>query len=91
MSTSHAYRRFPLQIVALAVPLGCLIAIGLWGVPSVLSGTSFAALVLLVAGTGTVALLTWNNAQPTESIGQVIHEADTGGAIRQDAASGSRP
>ena len=91
MSTPHAYRKFPLQIVALAVPLGCLVAIGLWGVPSVLSGTTFAALVLLVAGTGTVALLTWNRAQPTGSIGQVIHEAETGGAGRQNAASGSRP
>jgi hypothetical protein len=90
MSRSHIHRRFPLQIAALAVPLGCLIAIGLWGVPSVLSGTTFAALVLLVAGTGTVALLTWHNAQPTGSIGQVIHEVDTG-AVRPDAVSGSRP
>jgi hypothetical protein len=88
---THTYRRSPFQLVALAVPLGGLIGLGLWGVPSVLSATSFAVLVLLVVGTATVALLTWHNAQPTDSIGQVIHEADTAVPVQHDhPASGSR-
>ena len=85
-------RRFSFQIAALAVPLVGLAALGLWGVPTVLSRTTFTELVILVVGTATVALLTWKHAQPTSSIGQVLHDVDTAASVqRERGASGSRP
>jgi hypothetical protein len=87
-----ASRRSTIQLAALSVPLAGLAALGLWGVPTVLSRTTFSEIVLLVAGTATVALLTWKHAQPTSSIGQVIHDVDAAVPVQRDrGASVSRP
>ena len=87
-----ASRRSSIQLAALAVPFTGLAALGLWGVPTVLSRTSFTELVLLAIVTATVALSAWKHAQPTGSIGQVIHEVDAAVPLQRDrSASGSRP
>ena len=52
----------------------------LWTVPTLLSPTTFAAVVVFLVGGAAIALTTWHNAQATGSIAQLLHatDADTG-------------
>jgi len=45
--------------------------------PGRVSATTYVAAVVLLVGTGIVALRTWNGAQATGSVGQLIYETNT--------------
>ena len=86
-----ASRRSVIQLTALAFPFAGLAALGLWGVPTVLSRTTFAEVVLLVIIVAIVGLLTWTHAQPSSSIGQLIHDVNEEAPLQGDGgASRSR-
>lgn len=65
-------------LAALTAAFGLCYLVWAWSVPSTLSMSTFTVLTLLVAGMVTVTLVTWKNAQATESVGQMLHNTDTG-------------
>lgn len=64
--------------VAIAIALPC--ALALWLVATATSAvpSTYMFLALLAAAVAIIGFTTWNNGQASGSIGQVIHEADTG-------------
>ena len=48
----------------------------LWTVPTLLSPTTFAAIVVFLLGGVAIALTTWRNAQATGSIAQLLHATE---------------
>lgn len=65
---------------ALAVLVPLLALIWLVAVPDVLTPLSYAAAVGLLAALGTIALHTYKNAQPTGTVAQLLHDADSAGS-----------
>jgi hypothetical protein len=62
---------------ALGMPCAVSVALMIWAPGRVEAGT-YVALVALVLGGAAVSINTWRAAQPTGSIGQLIHEMDSG-------------
>jgi hypothetical protein len=62
---------------ALGMPCAASLALMIWAPGRVEAGT-YVALVALVLGGAAVAINTWRSAQATGSIGQLIHETDSG-------------
>ena len=48
----------------------------LWTVPTLLSPTTFAAVVVFLVGGAAIGLTTWRNAQATGSIAQLLHATE---------------
>jgi hypothetical protein len=53
----------------------CLLA-WFWMVPAVLSGSTFASVVVFLMGATAVSLTTWRNAQATGSTAQILHTTE---------------
>lgn len=64
-------------IVFGAVSTLLLLAVWLLGVPGVVSYSTFAFLAVIVLGAAGVALMTWRNAQATDSVAQILHMTET--------------
>lgn len=75
-------KSFPLQsLIALAI---VTLAAALWLVPrSSATPSTYAAAIALFLGVGAVMLLTWRNARPTETIGQLLQRTEVESAGRR--------
>jgi hypothetical protein len=60
----------------LAVSAVCLSLLWSWAVPTVMGRTTFALLAIFLLGGATVALMTWRNAQATDSVAQLLHATE---------------
>ena len=69
-------------LAALTAVFGACYALWAWSVPGTLSMSTFTVITLLVAGMVMVTLVTWKNAQATESVGQMLHNTEMGTADR---------
>jgi hypothetical protein len=67
------------MFAALVICLCSVAALWLWGVPSVLSRSTFGFMAILMIGGATVSLLTWRNAQATSTVGQLLQATEAAG------------
>jgi hypothetical protein len=58
---------------------------GVWAVPAVMSLSTFAFLAVFLIGGAMVTLVTWRNAQATESMAQLLHETEGTSRTRRRA------
>ena len=71
---------FHLAFVFIAV----LVAASWWlTVPDVMATSTFAALCGIVAASVWVVMSTYQNARPTSSLAQSLHDVDTAGALKR--------
>ena len=73
-----------------ALTLPVTLSLGLMVVPTVMTLSSFAALVLLLLCIMAVTLNSARNARPTGSLGQMLHETEQRGQLNGPAAATSR-
>ena len=69
--------------VAIAIALPCALALWLLGTATSAVPSTYMFVALLAAAVAFIGFTTWNNGQASGSIGQVIHEADTGLKVSQ--------
>lgn len=68
---------------ALATITVAVVFLVYWFVPMRSAAVStYAAVVALLLGVGTVVFLTWRNARPVETIGQVLQRTEVEGSTR---------
>jgi hypothetical protein len=79
------------MFAALAVSASAVAALGLWGVPGVLSPSTFAFVTVFMIGGAAVALLTWRNAQATDTVGQLLQATEAAGTPGPIADVNARP
>ena len=73
---------------ALAMPIA---ALWVWGVPALVSPSTFAFVVAFVIGGVTVTLVTWRNAQATATVAQLLEATEAGDAQVAIVSAGTRP
>ncbi len=64
--------------VGIAIGLPCALALWLLATATTAEPSTYLFMALLAIAVAFIAFTTWNNGQASGSIGQVIHEVDTG-------------
>jgi hypothetical protein len=73
-------------VVFAAVSSISLLAVWLFATPAVVSYSTFAFLTVIVLGAAVVMLMTWRNAQATDTVANILHATETATASTGRAA-----
>jgi hypothetical protein len=68
-----------------AVSTLLLLAVWLFGVPGVVSLSTFAFVAVIVLGGVGIALMTWRNGQSPDSVSQILNTVETSAATAKPA------